>query len=179
MSDPNVDELLRNFLLAEAQSRSRGITVEALYEAVKRVANDQAQIRIDVSRLVEDRRRDRADITRLQSDAGRYGRRIGAIENQVELVSAAPPMTDVPNFEPDPKEITGTWQFATLKAEHDAIVQKTREEEERKRESAMWWKRQSVVWLVAATGALMLAAISGCVTYAVAQLSRPTPQLSK
>lgn len=60
----------------------------------------------------------------------------------------------------DRSEITGTHEFAALKA-------KVEGEEERRRDSGIWWKRQRWTWAMAAAGAVLLATLSGCITYVV------------
>jgi len=113
-------------------------------------------------RLADDRMADRFDIDR-------HGRRIASLEHQLSLVSAAPA---VPDWHPDPREITGTHQFAVIKAQHDELVARVKAEEARQRESGIWWKHQRAVWAAAIIGAVFLVLFTGAVTYAFAHLPK-------
>lgn len=90
-------------------------------------------------RLADDRMRDRFDIER-------YGRRIASVEHQLALMSQKP---DVPDWKPDPREVTGTHDFNVIKAQFEELREKTKEKERLERDSGIWWKRQRWLWAVA------------------------------
>jgi len=108
-------------------------------------------------RLADDRMRDRFDLER-------YGRRIQNLEHQIALISAKP---DLPDWQPDARDITGTHDFAVIKAQFEETRGKLKAEEERKRESMIWWKRQRWVWIAAIFITLFTGGVSGCVTFIV------------
>lgn len=110
-------------------------------------------------RLADDRMRDRFDLER-------YGRRIQSLEHQIALISAKP---ELPDWEPDQRDITGTHDFAVIKAQFEETRGKLKAEEDRKRDSAIWWKRQRWIWIVAILTVFIAGGISGCVTFAVSR----------
>lgn len=159
MADPKVEQQLRDFLAWAEDERARGHTndvlhgkIDALHGAVKRIAADRLQDRQTLAR---------------------YGRRIGRLENQVALMSTTSPA--VPDWQADPSEITGTHQFAIVqKAERSRIAEieeRLDEDEARRRDDATWWRRQG--WIVVL--ALLVAAVTGCVGFAVQRLIPPPP----
>lgn len=167
MSDPHLDAKLRAFLDADARARDAGITIEALYKVVLAIAEDRL---IDRKAAMQDRAaaaEDRRNVAALSDVVGRYVRRTAAIERQLQAVSDRP---EVPDWRPDPREITGTHQLAEIQAaavraaQHDEIVQ-----------GRKWWREHAALWTVAAMGALLLAGISGCVAYAVTHVSVSSP----
>lgn len=119
-----LDHMLREFLEADARARAQGITLEALHALVRGIADDRLQ--------------DRATLDR-------YGRRIKALERQMEMVTERPEVPVQP-WQPDPTEVTGTWQYQQVTAqlsEHKS--------------DARWLKRKGIEWLIAALGAVALA----------------------
>jgi hypothetical protein len=117
-------------------------------------------------RLADDRMRDRFDLER-------YGRRIAAIEHQLALVSQKP---DLPDWQPDPKEVTGTHDFAVIKAQFEELRTKQAEEEKRKFDSGIWWKRQRWIWIVALLFLFVSTCLGACSAYIMhnmLQESRP------
>lgn len=110
-----------------------------------------------VKRVADDRMRDRFDIDRAH-------RRITSLEHQVALVSQNPA---VPDWRPDPREITGTHDLAVIKAQHEEMRAEKKAAEDRRTESGIWWQRQRTLWIMAAFGALCLTAFSACATVAI------------
>lgn len=118
-----LDRLLRDFLESEARSRAKGITLETLHSLVRDIADD---------RLAD------------RQTLFRYGRRLKALERQMEIVTERPEVPVQP-WQPDPAEITGTWQFKQVTAELSEH-----------KSDARWLKRKGIEWLIAALGALAM-----------------------
>lgn len=132
----HIDTLLRDFLESEKRARAKGITLEALHSLVRDIADDRLQ--------------DRQTLFR-------YGRRLKALERQMEIVTERPEVPVQP-WQPDPAEITGTWQFQQVTAQLN----------ERKSD-ARWLKRKGIEWLIAGLGALVMALL-GVVGFLVSRL---------
>lgn len=153
MTDPKTEALLKRFLEEDAAARAKGITIEALHKVVLDIAADRL---IDRRAAMQDRAAaadDRRAVAALSEIVGRYTRRTHAIERQLQTVSEQP---QVPDWRPDPREITGTHELAEIRraavraAQHDDLI-----------ESRKWWREHA--WL--AIGALLLALAGGCGTY--------------
>lgn len=136
--------------------------IGALLRDVSSLATNQSALHVKVDalsrvvhRIAAERMRDRFDIERAH-------RRITSLEHQMALVSDKP---DVPDWQPDPREITGTHDFAVVKAQHEEMLSQRKAEETRRRDSGIWWKRQRWVWIAAALGVLFSTLLSGCVGY--------------
>lgn len=139
--------------------------VEEMSENLGRLVRDISSINTSLSslhvksdiiaqsfkRLADDRMEDRFNIER-------YGRRIAAMEHQMALISQKP---DVPDWQPDPREITGTHDFNVIKAQFEEMREKIKEEEKHKRDSGIWWKRQRWLWAVALLFVLITSGL-GC-----------------
>lgn len=115
-------------------------------------------------RLADDRMRDRFDLDR-------YGRRIAALEHQLALVSQKP---DVPDWQPDPKEVTGTHDFAVIKAQFEELRSRQAEEDKRKFDSGIWWKRQRWLWAVAVIFLVISTVLGGCSAYFMSKIMQPS-----
>lgn len=156
MTDPKTEALLRRFLDDDAKARSKGITIEALYAAVCKVAEDRL-----------------ADRKAIADTLGRYGRRLRKVEIQLETVSEKP---EFPDWRPDPREITGTHDLAVIKAaakrefEHDDLMAKN-----------TWWRENLGKTAFAVVAALVIASLSACITIAMQHtpIATPTPQAPK
>lgn len=140
MNDKKYDQLLRDFLEADAAQRAEGYTLASLHRAVKGIANDR----------LEDRQR-----------LDRFGRRLKKAEFELARLSE---QAEGPDWKPDPREITGTHDLAVLKAQHDEM-----------RDDQRWGRRQRWVVLGAIVAGLALASITGCVTYAIANVGVRAP----
>lgn len=153
MSEPALDaihsalgQILREMASLGTGQTELHVKVDQVIRAVKRVADDQVSVRFDVDRAL---------------------RRLARAERQIETLSEKP---DVPDWRPDPREITGTHDFALIKSQHEEMMRAKRAEEERRIDSGIWRRRQTTVWLVSAIGAVALLVLGGCVTYAVSRL---------
>lgn len=169
MSDDRLDAKLRAFLDADAKARANGITIETLYKVVLDMATDRLMDRKAAKADREAAAEDRRNVATLSGDVLRHGRRIRAIERQLETVSEQP---QVPDWRPDPREITGTHELSEIRA---AAVRAARVDE--MHASREWWREH--MWL--AIGALLLASITGCAGYAISRvaltpLAAPTPK---
>lgn len=152
MSDPTLDSIHAGIGALLREVSALGGSQGELHQKVDSV------VRI-ARRMADDRIKDRFDIERAH-------RRITSLEHQMALVSEKP---DVPDWRPDPREITGTHELAEIRraavraAQHDEII-----------ESRKWWREH--LWL--GVGALFLAAATGCggyvaAHYAVTVISAP------
>jgi hypothetical protein len=154
-----VDRLLREFLEAQAQERAKGVTLEALQRAVTKLADDRLEDRRALAKALADFRDDfrglEGRVQRVEVRQERHGRRIGALEGQVGGLTEAAPAVE--NWRPDPREVTGTFQFHQLVAEH-----------QERRSDHKWLKRKGVEWLGAALGAITLVGLSAGVSWVVA-----------
>lgn len=162
-NDERLDAKLRAFLDADAKARANGITIEALYKVVLDMAADRL---VDRKTAAADRNaaaEDRRNVANLTEVVGRYTRRTHALERQLQVVSEQPA---VPDWRPDPKEITGTHELAEIRA---AAVRAARVDE--MHASREWWREH--VWL--AVGALILASVTGCAGYALSRVSFTAP----
>lgn len=97
MTDKKYDQLLRDFLEADAAQRAEGYTLASLHRAVKGIANDR----------LEDRQR-----------MDRFGRRLRSLERENERRSEA---EAGPDWKPDPRDVTGTHDLAVLRAQHEEM----------------------------------------------------------
>ena len=158
-TDERLDEKLRAFLDADARARANGITIEALYKVVLDMAADRMSDRKAAKADREAAAEDRRNVVALTEVVGRYTRRTHAIERQLQAVSEKP---DVPDWRPDPREITGTHQLSEIRA---AAVRAARVDD--MHASREWWREHA--WL--AIAALLLAGITGCAGYALSRVS--------
>lgn len=134
--------------------------------------NEMRDLRRDVARLI-----DKVDgcyaaanrcttlVLREHEDRRRHAKRLRDVELQLERASALSP--SIPDWEADPKEITGTHQFHKIQAEHDALMK----EEDRRRDSGIWWKRQRWVFAMALITGLTVAGAAGCTGYVVSTIT--------
>jgi hypothetical protein len=157
VTDPKTEHLLKRFLEEDAAAREAGITLPTLHRLVLDIAADRL---VDRKAATQDRAaaaEDRRAVALLTDGFQRHGRRLRAMERQLETVSERP---EVPDWRPDPREITGTHDYAVIKAQHDEM-----------RANSQWWQRQVWIWIFAAAGAVFLAGFTGCVAYAVSHLT--------
>lgn len=140
-----------------------GSSVSALHVKSDMIATTQ-------QRITDDRLRDRFDIER-------YGRRIASLEHQMALVSSR--SDQVPDWKPDPKEVTGTHDFAVIKAEFEKMQAEKAEEEKRKYDSEIWWKRQRWLWVAGFFFIVVNVTIGGCSAYAVNKFTQPAAPAAK
>jgi hypothetical protein len=89
-----------------------------------------------------------------EHEQDRYRRRTKALEAEVERVSQ---LVEGPNWVRDPRDITGV----------HAVLDWQKKEEERRRDSGIWWKRQRWLWTMAVVGAVLTAGVVGCAGYVV------------
>lgn len=134
---------------------------EGLSKLDEKIDSKTATILAAVHRIADDRLRDKFDIERGL-------RRTGALEHQMALVSRGP---DVPDWRPDPREITGTHDFAIIKKEHDALLVERKAEEDRQREGRTWTQR----WLFGVAAAILVATVSACLGFAASHLTVTAP----
>lgn len=173
MADPKIEESLRDFLAWVETQRRAGADVGALVGVVQALRGEVAQMRGEVATVkrialyvAKDRLVDR--------DRGeRHGRRLESLEHAVALVTRAPAMNDVPNYNFDPEERTGRHHIEAIRQQVAELEEDIEEEEERKRNSVLWWRRQRVVWFAAAIGFVLATAISTGCSVAVARLMPP------
>lgn len=90
MSDPRVEQLLRDFLEAEAEQRAKGITLESLHRVFLVMANR---------------------VSNLEAVVGNVVTRLKATEHEVQRLSEAAPG---PDWQPHHAEITGTFAVQEL-----------------------------------------------------------------
>lgn len=98
-------------------------------------------------------------------DRRRHAKRLRQAELQIERLTTTSPA--VPDWRPDPAEITGTHQFQKIQAEHEALMK----EEDRRKEYGGWWQRQRWVFIMAIITGLTVAAAVGCTTYVVTNIT--------
>lgn len=142
------DRLLQEFLDEQHGQRLRGITLEALHAKVDRLHSNQAKL---ASAIFE-----------AKADQARYSRRVRTLESQVSLLSAR--SEAVPDWHPDPAEVTGTHQFHEAQRKMRDQIQVFEDERDRRRDSSTWWRRKRREWIVAALGfaaALFLTSLIG------------------
>jgi type II secretory pathway component PulJ len=92
-----------------------------------------------------------------EHEQDRYRRRTKALEAEVERVST---LVDGPNWVRDPRDITGV----------HAVLDWQKKEEERRRDSGIWWKRQRWMWAIGAVIALTTASVIGCAGYVATRI---------
>ncbi len=128
-------------------------------------ATTEVHVKVDqihswVKRLTDDRMRDRFDVDRAI-------RRVARVERQLAVVSDH--ASTVPDWEPDPRDITGTHQFDQIKRDF-----------EERQATQKWWRQQVGKTVLTIAAGLVLASIVGCAGYALAQIrtAAPTEQRS-
>lgn len=138
----NNDELanFRSALMGEL-SELRG----ALMGEIGKLAHKQDDTRRAVDR-VADRQLER------EHEENRYRRRLKAAETELERVSTT---VEGPDWKRDPRDITGVHQVREL-------TEWRKEEERRRHDSGIWWKRQRWLWAVGIVIALSTAGVIGC-----------------
>lgn len=104
----------------------------------------------DETRAAVDRIADRQFEREHEED--RYRRRIKSAESELERISA---LVEGPNWKRDPRDITGV----------HAVYDWQKKEDERRRDSGIWWKRQRWLWAVGVVVALATASVIGCAGY--------------
>lgn len=97
MTEKKYDQLLRDFLEADAAQRAEGVTLTSLHRSMQKLGDRF---------LTYEERLDR------------YGRRLRRLENETQRLSLN---DEGPDWKPDPREITGTHDLAVLKKEHDEM----------------------------------------------------------
>lgn len=108
-----------------------------------------------VSRSLNDRLTDR-------EETSRYQRRVKALERETERLSE---LAEGPDWKRDSNDDTGVNHV------NDLRIHRLEEEESRRRDSGIWWKRQRWLWIGGIATALLIASVTGCVTYAVTRIS--------
>lgn len=154
MTDSKYDELLKAFLIANQEERVHGVTLKNLHDKVDELRISQGHIANDHIELYQ--------------TSKRYGRRIGALEHEVALLNAA--NKDIPDWRADPSEITGTHQYKVIQKQQAEFAIKLAKEEQERRDSGIWWKRQRWIWVGAVITAVLIATIAGCSTYVISHL---------
>lgn len=149
MTDKDVESQLREFLEWEERCRREGKTIEALHEK-------QDSMMRALRRVAKDRLEDKSVLAR-------HGRAIKTLQHQVGLLTEAAP--NVADWRADPSEITGRHDIRELAKSYAELEERLDEDEERKRESGLWWKRQGWIWAIAVLTILIGTAASGCVSY--------------
>lgn len=87
-----------------------------------------------------------------EHEEDRYRRRLKAAEGELERLSA---LAEGADWKRDPRDITGVHQLLDWK----------KQEEQRQRDSGIWWKRQRWIWAVGVAVTLVTAAMVGCAGY--------------
>lgn len=165
MSDPRVEDQLRDFLRWEDERRRKGLSIEALHQKVDQLSATLR--RVSDQQLATDQK------------TARYGRRLRNVESQVSVITRVSP--NVTDWDADPAEITGTHQFAIAQRSirNRERLEELEAQEAKRAEHATWWQRQKTVVLMSVAGALIVAAVSGCVSFAMTHLSAATSQPGK
>lgn len=88
----------------------------------------------------------RAGLAAVTSRLDKHGRRIKALEDKLDHPA-------------DDADTTGKYQIDVEMLRHEQ--QRLMKEQERRTESGIWWKRQTVMWLVGGVGALVMALLTG------------------
>ncbi len=147
MNDPQLDaihvalgSILRELATNGSATNDLHVKVDQVHTSVKRLADDRMRDRFDVDRAI---------------------RRISRVEHQLAVVSDSPA---VPDWTPDPRDITGTHQFEQIKKDF-----------EDRQASQKWWRQQVGKTVLTVAAGLLLASIVGCAGYAIAQI-RTVPQ---
>lgn len=136
--------------------------IGSLLREIAQLSTGHSNLHVKVDQLGTMVRRYADKVVQTAMDTARAHRRINALERQVAIMSERP---EVPNWHPDPREITGTHQYETLKAQQDDMLAKQLAEEERRRDSGIWWRRQRVQWAFLIVAAVFSASMAGCVGY--------------
>jgi hypothetical protein len=149
MSDPNVEQQLREFLDWQLETRREGKTLDV-------VIVQQGQLMTAVQRIATAQLEDRA-ITQ------RHGRAIKTLQEQVKHLTEATPT--VPDWQASKEETTGVHELRAIQKAHADLQARLATEDARKFDEATWWSRQRWVWTIAAVGILFTATMTGCVGY--------------
>lgn len=142
MTDPSVEQQLKEYLEWHNKERREGKTLEAVLAAVKRVADAQVE--------------DHAVLLR-------HGRAIKTLQQQVGNLTRVTPT--VPDWQPAKEETTGVHELRAIQKAHEALQAKLAAEETRKIENATWWSRQRWLWAAAFVLAFLGTMVTGCVGY--------------
>lgn len=112
-------------------------------------------------------RKSATETLKVRQTQARHGNRIGKLEHQVALLSNT--NHAVPNWQPDPAEITGTFEYKKLHEKTEELEARLDEEAERereeRRESKIWWRRQGWIWAFAIITLLSGGMLNACATY--------------
>jgi chromosome segregation ATPase len=87
-----------------------------------------------------------------EHEENRYRRRLKAAETELERLST---LADGPNWQRDPRDVTGVHQVRELQ-------EWRKQEEARRHDSGIWWKRQRWLWTIGIVIALGTASVIGC-----------------
>lgn len=131
--------MLRDYLETKAEERAKGITLETIYEGLQTLANRQLQTEARVDR---------------------FGRRLTDAERELARLSA---LNEGPDWRPDAREITGSFQIKEL-------TERIKEEDRIRRENSIWWKRQGWIWAFGIATLILGAMLGGCINFALQHL---------
>ena len=92
---------------------------------------------------------------RREHDQDRYRRRTKKLEDEVERMSK---LVEGPDWQRDPRDTTGVHQVRELQ-------EWRKQQEQERRDSGIWWKRQRWLWAVGLFIALATAGVIGCAGY--------------
>jgi len=154
-SKPTLEDQLRGFLEWQDEARREHKTVEAVYDAVKRVEKKQDQMMVALERNTNDRLVDKQELAQ-------HGRAIKGLQKGLEDVSDA--MEGVPNWRASKSEI--------VSGHHDieSIKKQIADREKEERDEATWWRRQRWLWFGIAITALFGVLASGCLAYTMKRI---------
>jgi hypothetical protein len=149
-----IEDQLQEFLAWQAEARREKKTIEAVYDAVKRVEDKQDKMLVALERSVTDRLAD-------HDRANQHGRAIKGLQSAVETLSDA--VEAVPNWRASKSEISGHHDIESIKKQ---IAERDKEQ----REEATWWRRQRWLWMAAVVTAGCGILASGCLAYTMKRI---------
>jgi hypothetical protein len=149
MSDPNVEQQLREFLDWQLETKREGKTLEVLL-------TKQDLLMIEVQRIATAQLEDHAILHR-------HGRAIKTLQQQVKHLTEATPA--VPDWQASKEETTGVHELRAIQKAHADLQARLATDDARKFDEATWWSRQRWVWTVAAITIVFAATMTGCVGY--------------
>lgn len=106
--------------------------------------------KVDATKLAVERVAD--EQFRREHEQDRYRRRTKSLEGEVERISE---LVDGPDWKRDPRDVTGVHQVRELQDWR-------KQQEQERRDSGIWWKRQRWMWAVGIFIALGTAGLIGC-----------------
>lgn len=134
----DLDRQLQKFLQEANQDRAKGFTLANIVLKLNALTNAIAELRSEVESI--------------RSRVARHGREI----KELKLLA---------KYEGEPD--TGQHNVDDLKREVERVRAEREAERHQKEADGVWWKRQIVVWVVAAVGAIALMLGSVIVTLAI------------